>query len=85
MVASINNKSTMIPVFFFIINLKLKQKVSKTESNWRFQKNLKTCLQDKKSYLMSPSRYGHFHPVVILPVKMVKILQEHADTTVHWL
>ena len=32
----------------------MKQNVSETGSNWRFQKNVKTCLQNKKSYLMPP-------------------------------
>ena len=45
----------------------MKQNVSETESNWRFQKNVKTCLQNKKAYLM------------------VELLQQHANTTVHWL
>ena len=61
----------------------MKRNVS--ESNWRFQKNVKTCLQNKKSYLMPPSRHGHFQPILILPVKMVKLLQQHANTAVYWL
>ena len=63
----------------------MKQNVSETESNWRFRKNVKTCLQNKKSYLMPPSRHGHFHPILILPVKIVELPQQHANTTVHWL
>ena len=35
----------------------MKQNVSETESNQRFQKNVKTCLQNKKVYLMPPSRW----------------------------
>ena len=35
-------KSTMIPVFIFVINFQMKQNVSETESNWGFQKNVKT-------------------------------------------
>ena len=62
----------------------MKQNVSETGSNWRFQKNVKTCLQNKKSYLMPPSRYGHFHPILILHVKIVKLPQQHASTTVHF-
>ena len=41
------------------------------QSNWRFPKNVKTCLQNKKLGLMPPWRHGHFHPTLILPVKMV--------------
>ena len=63
----------------------MKQNVSETESNWHFRKNVKTCLQNKKLYLMPPSRHGHFHPILILPVKMVELPQQHANTTVHWL
>ena len=38
----------------------MKQNVSETGSKWRFQKNVKTCLQKKKSYLMPLSSHGHF-------------------------
>ena len=62
----------------------MKLNVSKTESNLRFQKNVKTCLQNKKVYLMPPSKDGQFHPILILPVKMIELLQQHANT-VHWL
>ena len=61
----------------------MKQIVSETESIWR--KNAKTCLQNKKSYLMLPSRHDQFHPILILLVKMVKLPQQHANTTVRWL
>ena len=47
--------------------------------------NVKTCLQNTKLYLMPPSRHGHFHPILILPVKMVKLLQQHAKITVHFI
>ena len=50
-----------------------------------FEKNVKTCLQNKKAYLMPPSRHGYFRSILILPVKMVELLQQHANTTVHWL
>ena len=63
----------------------MKQNVSEAESNWRFQKNVKTCLQKKKAYLIPPSRHGHFHQTLILPVKMVELPQQHTNTTVHWL
>ena len=63
----------------------MKQNVSETESNWRFRKNVKTCLQNKKSCLMLPSKDEHFHPILILPVNMVELPQQHANTTVHWL
>ena len=63
----------------------MKQNVSETESNWHFRKNIKICLQNKKLYLMPPSKHGHFHPILILPVKMVELPQQHASTNVHWL
>ena len=47
----------------------MKQNVSETESNWHFRKKLKTCLQNKKLYVMSLSKHGHFHPILILHVK----------------
>ena len=62
----------------------MKQNVSEAESDWRFQKNVKTCLQNKL-HLMPPSSHGHFHLILILPVKMVLLLQKHANITVHWL
>ena len=34
---------------------------------------------------MLPSRHGYFNPILILPVKMVKLPQQRANTTVHWL
>ena len=43
------------------------------------------CLQIKKSHLMPPSRHDHFHLILILPVKIVKLPQQHANTTVHCL
>ena len=63
----------------------MKQSVSETESNWRFRKIIKTCLQNKKAYLMPPSRNGQFHPILVLPLKMVELPHQHANTTVHWL
>ena len=63
----------------------MKQNVSETGSNWRFRKNVKTCLQKKKFYLMSLSKHGHFHPILILHLKIVKLPQQHASTTVHCL
>ena len=62
----------------------MKQNVSETGSNWRYRKNVKTCLQNKKSYLMPLSRHGYFHLILILHVKIVKLPQQHASTTVHW-
>ena len=38
----------MISVFIF----DMKQNVRETESNWRFGKNVETCLQNKKAYQM---------------------------------
>ena len=71
--------------FIFFLIFEMKQNVSETVSNWHFQKNVKTCLQNKKSYLMLLSRHDHFHLILILHVKIVKLLQQHASTTVHWL
>ena len=34
---------------------------------------------------MLPSRHGHFHIILILPIKIVELLQQHAKTTAHWL
>ena len=61
------------------------KQINKAESNWGFQKNVKTGLQNKKSCLMPPSRHGHFHPILILPVKMIELTLQHANTTVHLL
>ena len=66
-------------------HFEMKQNVSETESNWRFRKNVKGYLQKRKAYLMLPSKHGHFHPILILPLKIVDLLQQHANTTVHWL
>ena len=63
----------------------MKQNVRETESNWRFRKIIKTCLQNMKAYLMPPSGHGHFYPVLILPLKMVELPHQHTNTTVHWL
>ena len=52
------------------------------KSNRRFQKNVKTCLQNKL-YLMPPSRQNHFHPILIFAVDMVKLPLQRANTTVH--
>ena len=49
-----------------------------------FVKMLKR-LQNKTLYLMPPSRHDHFHPILILPVKTIKLRQQHAITIVHWL
>ena len=63
----------------------MKQNVKETGSNLHFQKNEKTCLQNKKSYLMPLSRHGHFYPILILQIKIVKSPQQNASTTDHWL
>ena len=62
----------------------MKQNASKTEGNGHFRKNVKAYLQNKKMYLMLPSRHGCFHQILIFPVKMTELLQQHANT-VHWL
>ena len=56
----------------------MKLNVSGTESNWDLWKNVKTCVQNKKLYLVPPSRHGHCHPILILPVKMVELPQQTA-------
>ena len=53
----------------------MKQNASETGSNWRFRKNVKTGLHNKKSYLMPLSGHVHFHPILILHVKIVKLPQ----------
>ena len=63
----------------------MKQNFSKTENNWRFRKNVKTYLQNKKWYLMPPVSHGHFHPILILLEKIVELPQQYANTNVHWL
>ena len=63
----------------------MKQNVIETESYWRFRKNVKAYLPNKKLYLIPSSRNGHFYPILILPVKMVELPQQHANTTVRWL
>ena len=78
-------KSTVIPVLILKLIFEMKQNVGETGSNWHFRKNVKTFLQNKKSYLMPLSKYGHFHPILILHVKKIKLPQQHASTTVHWL
>ena len=45
-----------------------------------FEKKFKTCLQNKGVSLGSPSRHGHFHPFLILHVKMVNLPQQHVNT-----
>ena len=78
-------KSAMIPVFIFVISFRNETEFSETESNWRFRKNVETCLQNKKTYLIPPSRHGHFHLILILAVRMIELPQQHANTTVHCL
>ena len=84
MVASVNetqedkiDNDTSFHFSVFQFSFEMKPNTSETESNWRFRKNVKTRLQNKKSYLMPPSRHGHFHPILILPVKMVELPQQH--------
>ena len=38
-----------------------------------------------KPYLIPPSGHWHFHSILILPVKMVELLQQHANATAHCL
>ena len=46
-------------------------------SNSHLCKNIKTCLKNKKVSLRLPLKHGHFHLILILPVKMVELLQQH--------
>ena len=34
---------------------------------------------------MLPSKHGYFHPILILPVKMVELPQQYITSTLHWL
>ena len=34
---------------------------------------------------MPSLRHGYFHPILNIPVKVVELLQQHANITVHWL
>ena len=77
-------KSTMIPVFIFLINFRNETMLVKQKVMGVFEKNVKTCLENKKVYLMPYSRHGHFHLILILPVNMVELPQQHANI-VHWL
>ena len=63
----------------------MKLNVSGTGSNLRFRKNIKSYLQNKKLHMMPLSKHGHFHPILILHAKIVKLPQQHESTTVHWL
>ena len=62
----------------------MKQNVSETESNWGFRKKCKD-MSTEKVYLMPPSKHGHLHQILILPLKMVRLLQQHENTSVQWL
>ena len=77
-------KSTMMPVFIFLINFRNETMLVKQKVMGVFEKNVKTCLENKKVYLMPYSRHGHFHLILILPVNMVELPQQHANI-VHWL
>ena len=30
-------------------------------------------------------KHDHFHPILIFPIEIVELPQQHANTTVHWL
>ena len=77
-------KSLMIPVFSFVINFCNKTMLVKQKVIIIFKKNVKAYLQNKKKYLMLPSSHGHFNPMLILPVKMTDLPQQHVNT-VYWL
>ena len=57
----------------------MKQNVSETESNWRFLQKCKNMSAKQEMYLMSHSRHDHFHPILILPVNLIKLLQQHTN------
>ena len=52
----------------------MKQNVSEIEGNWRFRKNVKTCLQSKKSVkmveLLQPDANTTVHWLQTLPLPM---------------
>ena len=50
-----------------------------------FSKKSKNMSTKQESVSDATFRHGHFQPILILPVMMVKLLQQHANTTVHWL
>ena len=54
----------------------MKQNVSETESNWHFRKKCKN-MSTKQLYLMLPSRHAHLHLILILPVTIFELLQQH--------
>ena len=35
--------------------------------------------------MMPRLRHGYSHPILVLPVKMVELPQQHVNTTVPWL
>ena len=62
----------------------MKQNISVTESNWHFLKKCKNMSTKHESISDAAFKAWPFHPILILPVKMVELLQQHANT-VHWL
>ena len=47
-----------------------------------FRRKCKNASKNKKLHLMPFSRHGHFHPILILLEKIVKLTRQHASTTV---
>ena len=58
----------------------MKQDVVKENVIGVFEKMQKHVYKTKKAYLMPPSRHHYFHPILILPVKMVEVPQQHENT-----
>ena len=54
-------------------HFEMKQNVSETESK----------KQNKKAYVMPPSRHVYFHRILIFSLKMVELPQQHTNVTVH--
>ena len=50
-----------------------------------FSKKYENMSIKKESVSDAAFKHGHFHLILILPLKMVELLQQHANTTVHWL
>ena len=54
----------------------MKQNVSETESNQHFREKCKN-MSTERLYLMLPSRHAHLHLILILPVTIFELLQQH--------
>ena len=50
-----------------------------------FSKKYENMSIKQESVSDAAFKHGHFHPILILPLKMAELPQQHANTTVHWL